>query len=80
MLLSKSTTTYWISHKPILESFLMKWDPKLTGMIEFGDDDYEWDVYYPKKEKLYKFPRYKKIKLLSIKYKCRADVGDLAGM
>lgn len=58
----------------------MKWDPKLTGMIEFGDDDYEWDVYYPKKEKLYKFPRYKKIKLLSIKYKCRADVGDLAGM
>ena len=58
----------------------MTWDPKLTGVLEFGDEEYSWNVYFPTIPKLQKFNRYKPIKLSQIRYKCRADVGDLAAM
>ena len=53
-MLSKQCNWYYVSHKDILSAFLKPWKPWpcVSGLIEFGNTDCEWDQEYPTSDEL----------------------------
>ena len=64
--LNRNTTQYFICHKHILRGFMDRWKPEIMTMLEFGNQDRQFDEIYPNPGELEKMPRYKRIKLEGI--------------
>ena len=54
-----------------MKQFIIKWDPKISGEITFGDPRFvsKQDCVYPTEEEVTKIPKNKSIRLNEIRYK-----------
>ena len=57
----------------------INWKPELTGLIDFGDVNEDWNNIYPTTDQIKHFPRDKLIKLKTIRYK-QYYFGELSGI
>ena len=68
-MVSNGTRMYIKVHYDTLQGFLEHWPPPITGVIEFGDNKWNWDPEYPSPEEMKEFPKYRKIKWTGFRYK-----------
>ena len=68
-LVSNGTRKYFRVHYDTLSGFLEHWPPSFTGVIEFGDNKWNWDPEYPSPQQLSEFPKYRKIKWTGFRYR-----------
>ena len=67
--LSHATLQHSIDNKKEMSKIITNWKPEITGLIEFGDKEEEWNNVYPTVDQIKKYPRDRLIKLKTIRYK-----------
>ena len=56
-------------HWDTVSGFIVNWPLPITGLIEFGDNKWNWDPEYPTPEQMKEFPKYRKVKWSGLRYK-----------
>ena len=77
--LSHATLQHSIDNKKEMSKIITNWKPEITGLIEFGDKEEEWNNVYPTVDQIKKYPRDRLIKLKTIRYK-QYYFGELSGI
>ena len=67
--LSTHTRKYSFNYEDKLAEKLVKWDPKVTDVIELGWTDHELNCAWPDLNDITYIPSYRRVKLSEIKYK-----------
>ena len=77
--LSHESQEHFKDNEKQLKKTIVNWKPEITGLIDFGDQNEDWNNIYPTKEQIEKHPRDRLIKLKTIRYK-EYYFGELSGI
>ena len=79
--LSTSTSKYFEEETKFnLQAYLLEWNPYIEKMIQYGFTWYDWNHSQDNPANLKAIPRYKRVKLTAINYKCVFDEGSLSAI
>lgn len=79
--LARKTDKYFKEELPhSLARHMQEWEPYVIKMIEFGFTWYAWNTTHDNPTYLKALPRYKRVKLCGINYKCVFNEGALSAI
>ena len=77
--LSHGSQGHYNDYEKQLKKIVVTWKPEITGLLDFGDKNEEWNNIYPTKEQIENHPRDRLVKLKTIRIK-EYYFGELSGI